>query len=287
MKTISRSSHRQLKTTVLKAICLVGVCVTVVVIAFIVIHFIVIHMMSAQKEGGGITDSSSNNNALVASVAERSKVGNDQKGIESDKSSKTGNPKSDGAEAPVTKRSATPDELIFGMSQSELDAFHKRQTLNIAKQLSNPETKVEFPLSNDKLPAMTLHELDALHKQQTMAFNKGPIEFVQPAGDGTSEARHAFMSQEELDLMHKEQAIQSALSAKDMVELPLYTENGFPPLTVGQLDEMVSRQLFAAEFNEVDDIKPIVLPPSSDGPHTLTNWDLIELHSQQEKLIRE
>ena len=283
MQTISRTSKRHLKATMLKAIRLVGVCVTVVVIAFIVIH-----MMSAKKEEGFSTESSSNNNASVESVAERNKVGNDQKGIESDKGLKTGKAKRDGTEASVTKRSATPDELIFGMSQSELDAFHKRQTLNIAKQLSNPETKVEFPLSNDKLPAMTLHELDALHKQQTMAFEKGPIEFVQPSDGGTNEAKHAVMSLEELDLMHREQVIQSKLSANDLVNLPqISAENELRPLTAGQLDEMISLQTLAAEFNEVDDKKPIIVPPSSDGPHTLTNWDLIELHSQQEKLIKE
>jgi hypothetical protein len=266
----------------LKAIRLVGACVTVVVIAFIVMH-----MMSAKKEEGGITDSSSNNNASVASVAERNKVGNDQKGIESDKGLKTGNAKRDGTEAAVKKRSATPDELIFGMSQSELDAFHKRQALSVAKELTNSETKVKLPPSDDVLPAMTLHKLDAFHKQQTMSLEKGPIEFARPVGDGTNEANHAVMSQEELDRMHREQVVQSTL-ASDWVKLPpISLENEARPLTVGQLDEMISRQTLAAEFNEVDHTKPIVVPPSSDGPHTLTNWDLIELHSQQEKLIRE
>jgi hypothetical protein len=283
MKTINRSSNRRLKTTILKAIRLVGVCVTVAVIAFIVIQW-----MTAQKEEGFSIESSSNNKASVDSMVERNKASNDQEAGKSDNVLNTEKSKRDGTEAVVTKRSATPDELIFGMSQSELDAFHKRQMLSISGTLSNPETKIKLPPSDDKLPAMTLHELDVLHKQQTMAFEKRPIEFVQPSDGGTSESKHAVMSLEELDLMHREQVIQSKLSANDLVNLPqISAENELRPLTAGQLDEMISRQTLAAEFNEVDHTKPIVVPPSSDGPHTLTNWGLIELHSQQEKLIKE
>ena len=282
MKLLNRSSKKQLKPTIIKPVRLISGCVAVVLITLFAIHWV-----ATQKEGELSIESSSNNKTSVEGMAERNKVNNDQKGIKSDNVLNTEKSKLNGTEAAVMKISATPDELILGMSRSELDAFHKRQTLNVEKQLSNPETKVELPPSDDILPPMTLGDLNALHKQQTIASKSKHIEFVQPDGDGTNEARAAVMTLDEVDRIHKEQSI-LARSDNQLVELPpVSPENEFQPLTLDQLGKMHSRQQLAADFNQVDDTKRIIFPPSDDGPHCLTNWGLIELHAQQEELSQQ
>jgi hypothetical protein len=261
---------------------LVGACVTIAVIALFVIHWI-----PAKKEEGFSIESSSNPKVSEANTSKRNKVSNNEKAIKSEKVLTTEKSKRDGSEAVVVKRSGTPDGLIHGMSRNELDAFHQRQTQNIEKELLNSETKVMLPPSDDRSPVMTLHELNALHRQQMASLTREPIELVYAAGDGTSEARHAVISQVDLDLIHKEQLHQST-STNDWVKLPpVSSENEPRALTIGQLNKMISQQQLAAEFNEVDDTKLIALPLSADGPHTFTNWDLIELHEQQDQSIRQ
>lgn len=256
----------------LKPIRLIGACALIVAISLVIIYW----MSSDERERLHI-ENHLNNVAPEASKAEKYNESIDRRTIKPDR---------DGTDT-VIKRSALPDELILGKSRSELDAFHKRQMLDISKQLSNPQTKVELPPSDDILPAMTLRDLNALHKQQTIASKSIRTVIFEPAGDGTNEAKTAVMTLDELDRMHKEQSVQ-ARSNNQMVELPAVSpENEFQPLTLDQLDKMNSRQQLAADYNQVDDTKPIVLPPSDDGSHTMTNWGLIELHAQQEGLSKQ
>lgn len=282
MKTMNRTSNRNLKATQSKPILLVGIGMTVVVLALFVMDW-----TSTKKEEGVSVESLSNNKNSAVNISDRNQVGYRKKTIESDKVLNTEKSKRDGSEGVVVKRSVKPDALIQGMSRNELDAFHKRQTQNIEKELLISETKVTLPPSNDRSPVMTLHELNALHRWQMASLAREPIELVYADGDGASEARHVVINQAELDLIHKAQLHQS-MTANDWVKLPpVSPENESQLLTLGELNKMISRQQLTAEFNEVDDTKPIVLPPSADGPHALTNWDLIELHEQLNQSLRQ
>lgn len=192
----------------------------------------------------------------------------------------------DGSPRIDKKARSVPDPLLHGMSLQELDVFHKRQMVEIAQKVLDPRSAVELPPSDDPHPTMTLEELNAFHRQQQLEIQSQSREFEQvvfpPSDDGGLQ-----ITLQELEAMHKEQAIQSQ-AADEVVKLPsVMAENEVPALTIDELTYLQEDQQFEAQIREVNDTEPIVLPPSTDGQHSITNWELIELHLKQDQLIRQ
>jgi len=182
--------------------------------------------------------------------------------------------------------SAEADKLLLGKSLQELDALHKKQMKEIQQEALDPNSEISLPLSDDSHPSMTLQQLNAFHRQQQIEIqrhSKGFGQVVLPLSDD----ENLQISMQELEAMHKEQAVQSQ-SDDDLVKLPpVSAENEAPVLTIDELTYMNEDQEFEAQVSEVNDTEPIVLPPSADGLHSITNWDLTELHHKQDQLIRQ
>jgi hypothetical protein len=280
MKLINRSSKRLAIANKHKLNKFVGCSIAFIVIAFFCFNWIV----GDKKEVAEVTDIPRNNKVTIVEMPAGKKLSNYSNIIDSDKAVKFNGTKYDRTEKETIERGVAPDELIQGVSANELDVFHKKQAKIILKELSNPETTIELPPSGDSLVEMQLKELDAFHKQQAISLKSDSIEFVQLFLNEATGGSQAGMSRNEIDLLHREQFKQSRAD-NERVSLPSFAvENKSRPLTMKELDVMIHREQLAAEFAEVDDKAPIVLPPSSDEPHALTNWDLIELHAKQHEL---
>jgi hypothetical protein len=185
-----------------------------------------------------------------------------------------------------TKARSAPDQLLHGMSLQELDALHKKQMREIQQEALDSKSEIQLPPSDDPHPSMTLQELNALHREQHLEIQRHSKEsgqVVLPPSDDED----LQITMQELEAMHKEQVIQSQ-SADDVVKLPpVSAENEAPVLTIDELTYLHEDQEFEAQIKEVNDTEPIVLPPSADGQHAITNWELMELHLKQDELIRQ
>jgi hypothetical protein len=185
-----------------------------------------------------------------------------------------------------TADNSASDNIFFGKSLQELNAFHEKQMQEIGQTTLNPSSVIQLPPSDDLHPNMTLQELDELHRQQEeeiISHFRDSDLLVLPA----SNDELLQISWKDLDLMHEEQE-KSIESEDDFVQLPSVSrENEIPAITVGELDRTHADQEFDAQLMEYDDIEPIKLPPSSDGPYSITNWELIEFHNEQYQQIRQ
>jgi hypothetical protein len=185
-----------------------------------------------------------------------------------------------------TADNSASDNLLLGKSLQELNAFHEKQMQEIEQTALNPSSEIQLPPSDDLLPNMTLQELDEFQEQQEeeilSRFRDSDLVVLPASND-----EFLQLSWMDLELMHQEQE-KSIASEDDFVQLPsVLGENEIPATTVEELNRTHADQEFDAQLKEYDDIEPIKLPPSSDGPYSISNWELIEFHNEQYQQIRQ
>ncbi len=237
-----------------------------------------------KKQEGILVDVASTKGKSEAHAINERQKPNDLNVSKKDTAFKSSETNMDGPDNDAQNSSLLSDEMIQGLSLDQLDDLHKKQSQNILKELSNPKNKVELPPSDDSSPGLSFFELNALHERQTVEIGSNLTGMELQLGDETSEGTQEVVDINEINMVHREQAAQINDDSKTVSLPSVEPENEFSPFTLHDLDERIHREQLTAEFAEVDDKAPIALPPSSDEPHPLTNWELIELHVKQEQM---